>query len=169
MEVSHAICDPTLKCSILRVWNPAQKVWMITDLINPLFASTYLYNVKVSIFVLKISLYIGTSIMDCRGSASMMANLVYERDRGQCWVSGFLMALTNSHVCPKRMGHHLLCNIYYAFISPPPPTLSVYNECCGITLNPTAFSIITNFVWGWWHRWVFHIFSSIFDVINSWT
>jgi hypothetical protein len=36
---------------------------------------------------------------------------------------------------PKRMCNHLFLLIYGAFVSnPPPPTLSIYDEICGITL-----------------------------------
>jgi hypothetical protein len=33
------------------------------------------------------------------------------------------------------MGDHFLRIIYEAFVSTPPPTLSIFDEICGITLN----------------------------------
>jgi hypothetical protein len=47
-----------------------------------------------------------------------------------------MLAIINSHVCPKRMGDHILRKVYSSFVSTPPrPTLSIYDDICGITLT----------------------------------
>jgi len=89
--------------------------------------------------------------------------------------------LVNSHVCPKRMGDHLLRIVYSTFVSTPPPTLSIYDEICGISLSPTLKIWFDTYELGlqfvapneyechsflppdWPHNWPRTIFGSIQD------
>jgi hypothetical protein len=101
-----------------------------------LTATTYLYDIEVTVSLTKFSGRQGKSETSTGGNATTMGNHVKERDGKICWVTGFANPVINSHICPKRMGDHLLRIIYEAFVStPPPPTLSVFDEICGITLH----------------------------------
>ena len=100
-----------------------------------LTASTYLYDIQAVVSLSKISERVGKSRSSASSNASTMASSVKQRDEQQCWLTRMNSPITNSHICPKRMGDHLLRVIYSAFVSaPPPPALSIYDEICGITL-----------------------------------
>jgi hypothetical protein len=109
--------------------------WRDVNFTDPPTASTYLYDIGAAVSLTKISERSGKSKTSAGGNASMMANRVKERDGQQCWVTRSDYPSTNSHVCPKRMGDHLLRVIYNTFVSKPPPALSIYDETCGITLS----------------------------------
>ncbi|KAI0271035.1 hypothetical protein BGY98DRAFT_218045 [Russula aff. rugulosa BPL654] len=134
IDISHDICDPTLKRGLLKVWDASGERWRDVNLTDPPTASTYLYVIWAAVSLTKISERTGKSKTSSGGNAFTMANRVKERDRQQCWVTGSDEPIMNSHVCPKRMGDHLLRVIYNAFVSTPPPALSIYDEICGITL-----------------------------------
>ncbi|KAF8497552.1 hypothetical protein F5888DRAFT_1613509 [Russula emetica] len=136
VDIAHDICDPTMKCGLLKVWDVAGLGWRDVNATDHLTASIYLYHIQVVVSLSKISLHTCRSVTSASGNASTMANRVKQRDGEQCWVSGMPPPLVNSHVCPKRMGDHLLRIIYGTFQSPP-PTLSIYDEICGISLSPT--------------------------------
>ena len=139
IDIAHDICDPSLKRGSLQVWDVARESWGNINPTNPLVASSYLYDVpdQVIVSLSKISKRAGKSKTSASGNASTMASCVKQRDGQQCWVTRSTYPTMNSHVCPKRMGDHLLHVIYSTFVStPPPPTLSVYHEMCGITLIP---------------------------------
>jgi len=150
MDVAHDICDPAEKRGTLKAWDAVQETWRTVDLNNPLSASRYLYDVGIGVTVSlsKISLRTGMSVTDSSGSISAMKERVHGRDLGRCWVSGDIYELTNSHVCPKRMGHHLFRTIYRTFVSPPPPALSINDERCGITLNPLLDRLFDKYEFG---------------------
>src|SRR6266478_9541761 len=103
---------------------------------DPLTSSNYYYDVQAVISLSKISQQAGKSKTTARGDASTMENHVKQRDGQQCWVSRMIYPIANSHLCPKQMGDPLLRGIYSTFVStPPPPTLSIYDKICGITLS----------------------------------
>jgi hypothetical protein len=129
------MCDPALKRGSLQVWDAAGEMWRKVNLTDPLTGWTYLYDIQDIISLTKISKRAGKSKTSASGNASTMVNSVMQRDRRQCWVTRTTNPITNSHVCPKRMGDHLLGIVYNAFVSTPPPTLSIYDEICGITLS----------------------------------
>lgn len=136
IDIAHDICDPSLKRGSLRVWDEDGLMWRTVNPTDPLTASTYLYDVQAVVSLSKISLRQGKSRTSASGSASTMAYRVMQRDRQRCWVTGMVSTNINSHVCPKRMGDHLLRVVYSTFVStPPPPALSIYDEICGITLS----------------------------------
>jgi hypothetical protein len=93
---------------------------------DPLTASIYLYDVQAVVSLSKVSQRTGRSKPSATGHASTMANCVKERDGYQCWVTRMPIMGINSHVCPKRMGDHLLRFIYDAFVSTPPPPVCPY-------------------------------------------
>jgi hypothetical protein len=135
IDIAHDICDPALTRGSLMVWDEAEEMWRNVHPTDPLTASAYLYDIQAVVSLSKISERAGKSKTSASGNASTMANLVKQRD-GQCWVTRTISPITNSHVCPKRMGDHLLRVIYCNFVqTPPPPTLSIYDEICGITLS----------------------------------
>jgi hypothetical protein len=118
------------------VWDEAEEMWRNILPADPLTASTYLYNIQAIVQLSKISGRTGHSITSAGGDVSTMAQRVKQRDGQHCWVTGITIATRNSHVCPKRMGDHLLRVIYHNFVrAPPPPTLSIYDKICGITLS----------------------------------
>src|SRR6266849_2490544 len=144
IDIAHDICDPALKRGTLKVLDEAGGTWRDVNPADPPIASLYLYDTSFDTSIVfsltKISGRVGSSQTSHTDYPSTMASRVKERD-GQCWVSGVEYPLTNSHVCPKRMGNHLLRIVYRNFEStpqaPPPLTLSIYDEICGISLNPT--------------------------------
>jgi hypothetical protein len=137
IDVAHDICDPSLKRGSLQVWDAAGQMWSNVNGTDTLTASTYLYDVQVVISVLKISARKGKSKTSTGGNAFAMANSVKQRDDEECWVTRMTLPTVNGHVCPKRMGDHLLRVVYDTFVSTPPPTLSIHDEICGITLSGT--------------------------------
>ncbi|KAH9965592.1 hypothetical protein BJV74DRAFT_869944 [Russula compacta] len=137
IEIAHDICDPYLKRGALLVREDVagQVMWRPVNGTDPLIASTYLYNIQFVVSLSKISQCEGKSRTTATGTASTMGSRVKERDGRRCWISRMGEPLVNSHICPKRMGDHLLRIVYHDFVStPPPPALSIYNEMCGITL-----------------------------------
>ncbi len=135
IDLAHDICDPAQKRGTLRVWDVAGEVWRNVSPTDPLTPSAYLYDVHTVVSLSKISERAGKSKTSASGNASTMANRVKQRDERQCWVTRNIYPTTNSHICPKRMGDHFLRVIYANFgQTPVPPTLSIYDEMCGITL-----------------------------------
>ena len=135
IDIAHDMCDPALKRGSLQVWDAAGETWRSVNPTDPLTRSTYLYDIQDIVSLTKISKRAGKTISSAIGDASTMANSVMRRDGQQCWVTRTTDPITNSHVCPKRMGDHLLRVVYNAFVSTPPPALSIYDEICGITLS----------------------------------
>ncbi|KAI9447231.1 hypothetical protein F5148DRAFT_1020459 [Russula earlei] len=138
IDIAHDICDPSQKRGTLQVLDAARQEWIDVNPRDPLTASKYRYHVQAVISLSKISHRAGRSITSATDNAATMANHVEQRD-GKCWVTGFDDPLTNSHMCPKRMGDHVLCIIYHDFVStiPPPAPLTIYDDICVITLIPT--------------------------------
>jgi len=135
IDIAHDICDPALKRGSLQVWDVAREIWRNVNRTDPLTASPYLYDTQDVVSLSKISQRAGKSKTSASGNASTMAYRVKQRDGQRCWVSRSADPITNSHVCPKRMGDHLLRIVYSTFVSTPPPALSIYDEICGITLS----------------------------------
>ncbi|KAI9459324.1 hypothetical protein F5148DRAFT_1219285 [Russula earlei] len=126
IDIAHDICDPSQKRGTLQVLDAARQAWIDVNPRDPLTASKYRYHVQAVISLSKISHRAGRSITS-------------QRD-GKCWVTEFEDPLTNSHMCPKRMGDHFLRIIYRDFVStipPPAPPLTIYDDICVITLIPT--------------------------------
>ena len=122
------------RCAVSRVLVP-ELHWRNVNPTDPLTPSAYLYDVHTVVSLSKISERAGKSKTSASGNASTMANRVKQRDGRQCWVTRNIYPTTNSHICPKRMGDHFLRIIYANFVQTPvPPTLSIYDEMCGITL-----------------------------------
>ena len=137
IDIAHDICDPALKRGFLKMWDMTRQMWRGVNPTEPLTASTYFYDIQVMVSLSKISQHEGKSKTSTSGNASAMAYRVKQRDR-QCWVTRMDDPIMNSHVCPKRMGDHVLRIVYHNFVStPPPPGLSIYDEICGITLSAT--------------------------------
>lgn len=137
IDIAHDICDPLHKRGRLQVWDEDGRDFRDVISTEPLIASSYTYIVRGMdvVALTKISGRVGKSRTDTAGNASTMADRVNDRD-GRCWVSRGGYPLANSHVCPKRMGDHLLRIIYNNFVQTPPPlTLSIYDEICGIALT----------------------------------
>jgi len=135
IDIAHDICDPSLKRGSLQIYDDVGDKWRVVNPTDPLTTSNYYYIVEVVISLSKISERTGKSKTSASGNATIMANCVKQRDR-QCWVTGMVIPITNSHICPKRMGDHLFRFIYSNFVStPPPPALSIYDEICGIALS----------------------------------
>lgn len=137
LEIAHDICDPLQKRGSLIVWNE----WGYRGVTpaDTLIPSLYVYLLPPSAVVAltKISARTGRTRTSTSGNGSTMARRVYTRDGGQCWVSRDAYNCKNSHAIPRRMGDHLLRRIYETFVGTPPhPALSVYDEICGILLNP---------------------------------
>ena len=132
IDVAHDICDPAQKRGRLIVRR--NQDWQDVHATDPLIASTYHYVVGHTVSLMKISARIGKSRTDATGKASTMANRVKNQDGQKCWVTR-RCPVTNNHVCPKRMGDHLLRVVYNTFVQTPPgPALSIYDEISGITL-----------------------------------
>jgi hypothetical protein len=166
-DVAHDLCDPTMKRGSLMVWDVVERVWRNINATGPLIASIYVYHIPHVVSLLKISLRTGRSVTSVSGNASTMASRVKQRD-GQCWVTTGTHPITNSHVCPKRMGDHLLRVVYRTFVENPLPTLSIYDEMCGITLTPTLDALFDIYELGLWS--VAPVRSSFFSssIINYW-
>ena len=129
IDIAHDICDPALKRGSLQVWDVAGEIRRNVNPTDPLTASSYLYDIQVIVSLSKISKHVGRSRASASDNASAMASRVKQRDEQRC------CPIINSHVCPKRMGDHLLRIVYSSFVSANcPPTLSIYDEICGITL-----------------------------------
>ncbi len=136
IDLAHDICDPAQKRGTLRVWDAAGEVWRNVNPTDPLTSSAYLYDVQAVISLSKISARAGRSKTSASGNGATMANRVKQRDGEQCWVTRNIYPTRNSHVCPKRMGDHVLRIVYRNFVPTPlPPALSIYDEICGITLT----------------------------------
>ena len=134
----------------LKVWDVTGEVWRDVNPTDPLTASIYLYHVQVVVSLSKISARVGRSETEATGNASTMARRVKARDGNRCWVSRFKDSITNSHVCPKRMGDHLLRVVYNIFVAAPPPALSIYDEICGITLIDNLDTKFDKYELGLW-------------------
>jgi len=136
IDIAHDICDPLHKRGTLQVWEEAEGAFRDVIPDEPLIASFYAYLVLGVVALTKISARTGRTRTGTTGNASTMASRVAARDGRRCWVTRHYLRNRNSHVCPRRMGDHLLRQIYETFVgTPPPPTLSVYDEICGISLN----------------------------------
>ena len=138
IDIAHDICDPSLKRGSLQKVLDTSGGMRIVKATDPLTASVYQYKVQAVVALSKISERAGKSkTSDGPGNASTMVNLVKQRDQHKCWLSRTTQdrATTNSHICPKRMGDHILHVIYSDFVSTPPANLSIFDEVCGITLN----------------------------------
>jgi hypothetical protein len=110
------------------------QVWRNVNPTDPLTASIYLYDVQDVVSLSKISAREGKSKTAPTGNPAAMARRVKDRDGHRCWLTKSEMPIVNSHICPKRMGDHLLRGVYNTFVAaPPPPTLTIYDELCGIT------------------------------------
>jgi hypothetical protein len=142
------MCDPTLKRGSLQVRDEAGQMWKKVNPTDPLTASNYLYDVQAVVSLSKISARAGKSKTSASSNASRMANCVKRRDEELCWVSRADSPLANGHLCPKRMGDHLLRVVYSAFIGTPPADLSIYDESCGITLNRNLDTWFDNYELG---------------------
>ena len=137
IDIAHDICDPLQKRGHLKVWSVSEGDWMDVTSTDPLIASLYVYLIRDVVALTKVSARIGRSITDATGNPSTMANRVNDRDGRRCWLTRSLHPISNSHIIPKRMGDHILRLTYGTFVqTPPPPTLSIYDELCGITLCP---------------------------------
>ncbi len=135
INIAHDICDPGQKRGKLRVWDKAARTWKDVSATDRLTGSDYLYDVQDMISLTKISHRENKSKTTATGNASTMANRVKGRDREQCWVTRGEDAIANSHVCPKRMGDHLVRDVYRTFESTSLPSgFSIFHEMCGITL-----------------------------------
>jgi hypothetical protein len=132
--IAHDICDPALRRGSLGVWDEAEEIWRDVNPTDPLTTSVYLYRIQEVISLTQISARVDRSLTEATGYASTMASRVKARDDQHCWVTRAVYTVANSHVCPKRMGNHLFRIVYSAFVGP--PALSIYQEICGITLNP---------------------------------
>jgi len=137
IDVAHDICDPALRRGSLEVLDETGQtaMWRVVTPAEPLIASVYFYIIQDVVSLSKISARSSRSQTEATGYPSTMAGRVKARDGGQCWVSRSISPLMNSHLCPKRMGDHLLQVVYRAFVGTPPTDLSIYHERCGITLN----------------------------------
>ena len=139
IDIAHDICDPVQKRGRLIVQR--NQDWQDVHATGPLIASTYQYIVGHTVSLTKISARVGRSRIDATGEASTMANRVKNRDGQKCWVTR-RRPVTISHISPKRMGDHMLRGVYNTFVqTPPQPTLSVFDEICGISL----FVALTHF------------------------
>ncbi|KAF8888723.1 hypothetical protein CPB84DRAFT_1684086 [Gymnopilus junonius] len=150
MDLAHDICDPAGHRGSLLVWKEPQQQWRPVATTDPLTASIYRYDLPVGITVglSKISQRGGKSVTTPTGNASAMADRVKERD-GQCWVTAIYAPLSNSHICPKRMGDHVGRIIFRTFTSLPlPPNLSIYNEIFGLCLSMTLDVWFDNYEMG---------------------
>jgi len=171
IDIAHDMCDPTLKRGSLQVrdGDEAGQMWKKVNPTDPLTASIYLYDVQAVVSLSKISARDGKSKTSASSNASKIANCVKERDGQRCWVTRLCCPLTNSHVCPKRMGDHLLRVVYNTFVpSPPPPTLSIYDEICNITLSLVLDTWFDDYIFGL--RFVAPVrnSSSLVPYINHW-
>ena len=135
IDIAHDICDPRLRRGSLRVWDVAAQEWRNLNPTDPLTASIYLYHIQDVVSLSKISVCVSKSKTAATGIPATMAGRVKARDGHRCWLTRFRWPLVNSHVCPKRMGDHLLRVVWNTFVlAPPPPALSIYDEMIGITL-----------------------------------
>jgi hypothetical protein len=144
IDMAHDLCDPAKKRGSLKVQNATGQAWENVIPTNPLTSSIYIYDIQAVVSLTKMSRRNGKSISSSSGNASTVQNHVIQRD-GQCWVTGLIYPVINSHMCPKRMGDHLLRVIYRNFVSTHDPDsaslVSIHDEICGITLHlaPDAF------------------------------
>jgi hypothetical protein len=136
IDIAHDICDPRQKRGTLRVWDKATRTWKDVGATDRLTGSDYLYDVQDVISLTKISHCENKTKTTATGNGSTMANRVKGRDRKLCWVTRYGIAIANSHVCPKRMGDHLVRDVYRNFESTTLPSgFSIFHEMCGITLT----------------------------------
>jgi hypothetical protein len=149
IDIAHDICDPALKRGSLQVWDAAGEMWRIVNPTDPLTASCYLFNIEATVSLSKICRRVGKSRTSASRNASTMASCVEQRDGHRCWVSRST-PITNSHICPKRMGDHVLRVVYSRFAGTPPPALSIYDEMCGITLSRNLDALFDEFELGLW-------------------
>lgn len=111
LDMGHDICDPRDKRGWLLVEDPISRQWSPVQALDPLIPAIYRYVLPPNTLVRlsKVSKRSGKSKTSATGSASNMRGGTIGRDRNTCWISGPVDAtfLTNSHVCPKRMGNLL--------------------------------------------------------------
>jgi hypothetical protein len=154
----------------LIVWRNQE--WRNVRPTRRLIASTYHYMVRtgVTLSLTKISARGSSSRTEATGqpSRATMARRVKNRDGRQCWVEPRVYTITNSHICPKRMGDHLLRVVYNTFVrTPPRPALSVYDEICGISLSRNLDAYFDIFELGL--RFVAPVQNSYFLVLYSYS
>ncbi|KAJ7280382.1 hypothetical protein C8J57DRAFT_1058369 [Mycena rebaudengoi] len=140
VDISHDICDPAAMRGSLLVWNELAQEWRRVASTDALTASIYRYDLPDGIIVglSKISARVGRSRSTSNesGEVSTKADRVKRRDE-QCWVTGIVSPLANSHTLPKRMGDHLARIVFHTFSPPstPIPNISIYDEMFSISLS----------------------------------
>ncbi|KAF7295017.1 hypothetical protein MIND_01039800 [Mycena indigotica] len=136
LDQAHDICDPTHLRGSLWVWKGA---WVLVARTDPLIASTYFYILPTNLTtpLSKISRRDGRSkaSSNTRNNARIMRSRVLERDE-RCWVTKNTEPLTNSHICPKRMGDDLARGVFEAFTGlPHSPNQSILDPTFGLCLT----------------------------------
>lgn len=149
IDIAHDICDPRLKRGFVITWDKSVAQWRPILPTDPLKAAIYCYILppRTVVGLTKISKRVSTSKTSAAGNASTMRTEVVLRDR-KCWVSGS-NTVTNSHICPKRMGDHLARHILDTFC----PGLassghSVFDAMFGLALNPNIDTFFDKYKFG---------------------
>ncbi|EDR15992.1 uncharacterized protein LACBIDRAFT_321108 [Laccaria bicolor S238N-H82] len=136
LDIAHDICDPVRRRGSLEKQMGPQH-WLAVVDTDPLTASVYRYHLHtgVTVGLGKISHREGRSHTSTTGNATTMANDIRQRDGERCWVTGATGSLTNSHICPKRMGDYTARIIFQTFTgNNPSPDLTIFHEIFGLSL-----------------------------------
>ncbi|KAJ7510286.1 hypothetical protein B0H11DRAFT_1958305 [Mycena galericulata] len=133
LDIAHDICDPRYMRGSLTVWDETRQEWRPVSPADPLIA--LLPGILVGLT--KLSMRFGKSKTADDPAVSMRTS-VLERD-GNCWITGLIDPLNNSHICPKRMGDHLAHWVFQEFCSTedPRPGLVVLDPVFGLALSRT--------------------------------
>ncbi|KAJ7262657.1 hypothetical protein B0H12DRAFT_958740, partial [Mycena haematopus] len=135
-DIAHDICDPIHKTGTLWFQDPLTAVWTQASATENLRSGIYEYRPPpgVNFSLSKYSHRNNKSFTSAGGAAADMRRNVVARDR-RCWISGADgRPVTNSHICPKRMGDAMAGHIYHTFCGGAAANISVYNEMFGLLL-----------------------------------
>ncbi|KAJ7475696.1 hypothetical protein FB451DRAFT_253371 [Mycena latifolia] len=149
IDIAHDICDSRFKRGFVVIWDKSGTQWRPVVPTDPLKAALYCYVLPPGTVVglTKISKRVGKSKTTAAGNASTMRKDVVLRD-SKCWVSGS-HTVTNSHVCPVRMGDHLARHVLDTFCPGFPSSgRQVFDVMFGIALNPSIDTLFDHYKFG---------------------
>ncbi|KAK2462684.1 hypothetical protein APHAL10511_005300 [Amanita phalloides] len=135
VDIAHDICDPALKRGSLHVWDVAEETWKNVNAIDPLIASTYLYQVQDVVALSKISERGGKSKPV---SAAMLPQWgpTSSSETGSAGCQAVRTRSSTVMCAPSEWettSYALFTTTSYQLML----HLSIYDEICGISLSPT--------------------------------
>ncbi|KAK1223640.1 hypothetical protein PQX77_013488 [Marasmius sp. AFHP31] len=151
IDIAHDLFDPREKRGTLYILDdPSGAPPHPVIGSDPLHAATYEYRVGAAIRITKISQRHSKSKSRPTGNAGRMREEVIRRD-GSSWISRVSSPVSNSHICPKRLGDYQARILFADFVGSPPPGLTIFDPMFGLLLNANEVRWFESFEIGFWH------------------